>query len=718
MSKFQRVARNVLGTCALTIAFVVAIYFSSRTRSQGLQAGIPVQTKIRISSLHQKTMHEIARPGVRTRVAPSPRFEPWLRRRRVFMRAEEVPTIEKIEEKEELENKSQSGDTSPTPEASASSNTNTMSALEGMLGGADAAGQVKGDPVESAHKSEAQGALDVLSGWFGPSDVEIEREKQKEERLAEEKKRKEAENGDSKGMAVIVESSDERMSEDVMQALGLGKGANATDGMRSEMAEMLLDDLKERAKTGDEKDKELLDAVTSFLDTAQKYQAENISENALRNDFVNLLDKLQPENRVDSEEMKRIQKEVLGPKTFFVTSADSAAKFDGVFGLRDTGYVFCGNFRGEQREVFQQIEKKVKDMFGDKYEILLIPDPELEVDPFYDNADPAFTKAALQIVPYDRAQPAPEAPWAVIASVILFGLTAFGAVQLGAQAASVQLPAETIKWLSNPENFKTYDPSVVPPGIANWDPTIFLTSTGQIAGGAMGVQIIHEIGHRISAYLRNVKLGMSTFLPMGNLPTSFGAITPIKSLVKTNEDLFDIAAAGPLSGLILASILFAAGLALTGQTPQSELVAVPYPFVQQSLLLGTIVKAALGIGDGALVSDALLVHPLVVAGWVGLVAQAFNSLPVGAIDGGRMVQATFGNGPLGFTSLITYGALGFGLLGGPVDGLFFGLYLLFLQRNPEKFIQDTVTLADDNTRRATALALVIFSALVLTPLGS
>eukprot|EP00466_Bigelowiella_natans_P012257 jgi/Bigna1/34971/e_gw1.7.79.1 len=415
--------------------------------------------------------------------------------------------------------------------------------------------------------------------------------------------------------------------------------------------------------------------------------------------------------------MKRIQKEILGPKTFFVTSSDDAAKFDGIFGLRDTGYVFCGNFRGDQRKVFADIETKVKAIFEDKYEVLLIPDPELEVDPFYDG-DQGFTKAALQVVPAEQAQPEQEAPWSPLLAVALFGFTAFGALQLGGQAASIQLPEETVKWLSNPDNFKSYDPNMIPPGVLEWDPSGFLGSVAQVGGGALAVSFMHEIGHRISAGLRKVKLGTPFLLPIGNLPTSFGNITPIRSMVKTNEDLFDIAAAGPLSGLIMGSIIFVAGLVLTGQTPKEALVAIPYPFVQQSLLLGTVVKAALGVGDGALVSDALLVHPLVVAGWVGLIAQAFNSLPVGALDGGRMVQATFGSGPLGFTSLLTYGALGFGLLGGPVDGLLFGLYLLFLQRNPERYIQDTVTLADDQTRRAINLFLVIFAALVLTPLGN
>mmetsp|Transcript_26285 Transcript_26285/g.36628 ORF Transcript_26285/g.36628 Transcript_26285/m.36628 type:complete len:693 (-) Transcript_26285:167-2245(-) len=680
-------ALGILGTSAVLL-------FSSRLSHEDpnrvLQLARPMLLKARTSRTSR-----FARPGGSVRFAESLRQRPQMRRG-VNLKAEDTTVVNKP-----------SG-------YNPSSGKDSLSALDGMLGGAETSvtGSSRPEASETESSTKAKSTLDLLSGWFGPDETELEREKEMEERRRKAKEREE----ETTSLTVITEK-DDRMPDEVMRQLGINANSNMTDGMRTEMAESLLEDLRERAKNGDEKDKELMEAVSSFLDTAQKFQSLNVSENELRNDFVNLLDKLQPENRVDAEDMAAIKKEILGPKTFFVTSSDNAAKFDGVFGLRDTGYVFCGNFRGNQREKFLEIEGKVKERFGDKYEVLLIPDPELEVDPFYD-ADPAFTKAALQVVPADKAQPTPEAPWGLILSIGLFAFYAFGALQLGGQAASVQLPEETVKWLANPDNFKSYDPSFIPPGVLDWDPSMFLRSVGQVGAGALAVSLIHEAGHRIAAALRNVKLGTPYFLPLGNIPTSFGSITPLKSLVKSHEDLFDIAAAGPLSGVILGSILFAAGLLLTGSTPQAELVAMPYPFVEQSLLLGTMVKAALGVGDGALVSDALLVHPLVIAGWVGLVAQAFNSLPVGALDGGRMVQATFGNGPLGFTSLLTYGALGFGLLGGPVDGLLFGLYLLFLQRNPEKYIQDTVTLADDKTRRGINLFLVIFAALVLTPLGS
>lgn len=79
-------------------------------------------------------------------------------------------------------------------------------------------------------------------------------------------------------------------------------------------------------------------------------------------------------------------------------------------------------------------------------------------------------------------------------------------------------------------------------------------------------------------------------------------------------------------------------------------------------------------------------HPLVVAGWVGLFTNALNLLPVGSLDGGRLVQAAFGKGSLGTTSIITYICLALGLLGGSL-ALPFGLYIIILNRQPENYIQ-------------------------------
>jgi membrane-associated protease RseP (regulator of RpoE activity) len=69
---------------------------------------------------------------------------------------------------------------------------------------------------------------------------------------------------------------------------------------------------------------------------------------------------------------------------------------------------------------------------------------------------------------------------------------------------------------------------------------------------------------------------------------------------------------------------------------QETLVPVPTQLFQGSLLLGSIANTVLG--ESAMRNANVLIHPLLIGGWCGLVATALNSLPVGSLDGGKMTQ--------------------------------------------------------------------------------
>ncbi len=95
--------------------------------------------------------------------------------------------------------------------------------------------------------------------------------------------------------------------------------------------------------------------------------------------------------------------------------------------------------------------------------------------------------------------------------------------------------------------------------------------------------------------------------------------------------------------------------------------------------------------------------------------QALQLLPVGAADGGRMVQGAFGKGTLSLTSFFTYVGLALGLLGSSL-ALPYGIYVLVCLRTAERYIADNVTPAGD--ARATATwAAVAFAVLVLVPMA-
>ena len=163
----------------------------------------------------------------------------------------------------------------------------------------------------------------------------------------------------------------------------------------------------------------------------------------------------------------------------------------------------------------------------------------------------------------------------------------------------------------------------------------------------------------------------------------------------------------------------------------SSLIPVPAALLQGSLLLGGLTQAVLGSGTASAASSAaaaggiaaaakaaaggsaLLVHPLLVAGWTGLVTTALNLLPVGRLDGGRMVQAAFGRTPLAATSFFTYVGLALGFLGSAL-ALPFGLYVLICQRDPENSPRDGVTEPSQGRQLVAAVAIAV-ALLVLLP---
>ncbi len=66
---------------------------------------------------------------------------------------------------------------------------------------------------------------------------------------------------------------------------------------------------------------------------------------------------------------------------------------------------------------------------------------------------------------------------------------------------------------------------------------------------------------------------------------------------------------------------------------------MPAQLFDGSLLLGSLARGWLGAAAGTPAGAATtLIHPALVAGWCGLVVSALNLLPVGGLDGGRMVQ--------------------------------------------------------------------------------
>lgn len=375
-----------------------------------------------------------------------------------------------------------------------------------------------------------------------------------------------------------------------------------------------------------------------------------------------------------------------------------------VFGVG--GWLIRGNLRKEKTIVFTKLCAAIDELFGDKYTAFMVPDPvPLPEGP---GVEPPEERPAFIVVPKEAVQPVPAAGWQVFVGLVvsvrpageaarstapgaapppwrprlpphllskapplthpphlllqLLLLTTASHFQLGIVANVTRLPPEALQALANPEAF---NPDAPIPGMTDTDILEYIYSALPIAFGALGANLTHELGHRLAAAVRGVTLGPSFYLPNSQLGT-FGAITPIRSVLRSLDDLWDVSFAGPLAGGLASLALFLYGLGATAgaagdPAAAAALVPVPTPLFQGSLLLGAVCKGVLG--DAAFQGITVGLHPMTIAGWCGLVTTSLNLLPVGALDGGRMAQAAFGRNGLNLTSFFTYVGLALGILG-------------------------------------------------------
>ena len=159
----------------------------------------------------------------------------------------------------------------------------------------------------------------------------------------------------------------------------------------------------------------------------------------------------------------------------------------------------------------------------------------------------------------------------------------------------------------------------------------------------MGVLGVHEMGHYVMSRYHDVDASWPYFIPLPLFVGSMGAVIKMRERMPDRKALFDIGAAGPLAGLVATVVVTLVGLQLEPLAVQeaaansgSEGARVVFHNPPLLWLLAELSGTA-----GKL--DAGLVHPVVFAGWVGMLVTVLNLLPVGQLDGGHIVRAIAGH---------------------------------------------------------------------------
>lgn len=157
------------------------------------------------------------------------------------------------------------------------------------------------------------------------------------------------------------------------------------------------------------------------------------------------------------------------------------------------------------------------------------------------------------------------------------------------------------------------------------------------AGTLLTILFAHEMGHFLLAVRNRVYATLPYFLPAPTPIGTFGAFILIKSRFRTRPNLFDIAIGGPIAGFVVAAPLAAVGLALSQPVyvDEGSAMGLGMPWIFQVLWHAVRSFA----GSSTLPLDQILLHPIAIAAWVGMLATSLNLLPGGQLDGGHILFA-------------------------------------------------------------------------------
>lgn len=189
----------------------------------------------------------------------------------------------------------------------------------------------------------------------------------------------------------------------------------------------------------------------------------------------------------------------------------------------------------------------------------------------------------------------------------------------------------------------------------------------RFGGSLLFFLTVHEFGHYFAAKYHRVDTSLPYYIPAPLIGIgTLGAVIRIREPIPSLRKLFDIGAAGPLAGFVVALGLLLYAFA-TLPTPQDYVMGFPgHEELKAFIAQHGFFPPAMLEGDPSLVGQRLVVgqtplywglsqlfenvppmyemyhYPVLFAGWLGLFFTALNLLPVGQLDGGHILYALVG----------------------------------------------------------------------------
>ena len=155
----------------------------------------------------------------------------------------------------------------------------------------------------------------------------------------------------------------------------------------------------------------------------------------------------------------------------------------------------------------------------------------------------------------------------------------------------------------------------------------------------LGILLTHEMGHFLMTLRHRIPASLPYFIPLPVVPFgTLGAVIGMEGSRANRREMFDMGAAGPLAGLIVALPITIYGILL--------LPAVPAP--------GDSLCFHNPLGFQWLIAWLRPEYPTpsilylnqfnayLMAGWMGMLVTGLNMLPISQLDGGHVAYAVLG----------------------------------------------------------------------------
>ena len=274
--------------------------------------------------------------------------------------------------------------------------------------------------------------------------------------------------------------------------------------------------------------------------------------------------------------------------------------------------IFCrGKLKTIPEDAYQEIKNNVEQAFGDRF--FLIFQESFRGKPFF----------ALVPNPNAKKKDKKEASDLRIG----FAIVMFAITLLTTTVAGVTIDGTSIEELSG--NF-----GLLFKGFAYSLPLLLIIA-------------VQKFSHYFVAVYYKIRTTLPYFIPFPFLLDNFsvgtlGALSQRKSPIPHRKALFDLAIVSSLSGLLIITPILIWGLSLSQAVPLEESSTFNLQAQDPRLSLFFSVLAKLALGSALTGDMGIQLHPIAVAGCVGLFIAAVSLMPIGQLDGGHIIHAVYG----------------------------------------------------------------------------